>query len=503
MAVCNQKLIDCIKALDTAGYIYVKSPHKCPTDYQTIAPFLKGSLCSKGSVIPLGQISAYTTYVACISSNGTPSPAPSSMSSYAPAPRSSYAPAPRSSYAPAPGTSYAPAPVTSYAPAPVTSYAPAPAVSPWILVFSHRTSSAGSQTSQYFANANEVMNIMGDPSTPVHKLSILNTLENYRMNGIFHFKLIYPNLPEPNYIEWTQANNPTNTSTITNSVIITNPYNGTGCPGWGGGLYKNDNNTNTFIQGDSNKGCWFFPVGVYNSSYGGNGYFPGPSGPPVDWVQLYVYYTPPPKNNTVPAMSPSPMSSYAPAPRSSYAPAPGTSYAPAPVRSYAPAPVTSYAPAPVTSYAPAPSTSYAPAPGKLYASVPSNTIVSAPTPIYSSIQVKVPDQVPVPVKVPDQIQPSSKDINTQVSKDPFPIIYKDQLDDDQVETQPIKYMSDTLANCKIECSKNDQCVGVSRHTDDLTIPDVNDVVGDCTLLQSPYNLADYGVDSGWTTYTRK
>ena len=195
------------------------------------------------------------------------------------------------------------------------------------------------------------------------------------------------------------------------------------------------------------------------------------------------------------------------------APVPASFSAPAPSTSYAPAPVRSYAPAPSTSYAPIQSTSYAPAPGKLYASVPSNTIVSAPTPIYSSMPVKVPDQVAEPVKVPDQvpklvkvpdqIQPSSKDINTQVSKDPFINIYKDKLDEDQLGSQPIKYMSDTLANCKLECSKNDQCVGVSRFITDINIPDNNDIIGDCTLLQYPYNLADQGTDSGWTTYTRK
>jgi hypothetical protein len=268
MAVCNQKLIDCIRALDAAGYIYVKSPRKCPTNYQTVIPFLKGTLCSNGAVIPLTQISEYTTYVACIASNGTPSPAPSPMPSYAPAPTTS-------------------------------------------------------------------------PS--------------------------------------------------------------------------------------------------YSSAF-----------------------TP----------------------------------EPAPVRLFTPAaaPVRSFAPAPMSSYAPAPGTSYSPAPGKLYVSVPSPMSSYAPVPMYSSVPVKVePPQVQVPVKVD----------NIKGYLDPFPIIYKGQLDDNQIETQPIKYMSDTLANCKLECSKNDQCVGVSRYIADLTIPDVNDVVGDCTLLQSPYNLADYGEDSGWTTYTRK
>jgi hypothetical protein len=162
------------------------------------------------------------------------------------------------------------------------------------------------------------------------------------------------------------------------------------------------------------------------------------------------------------------------------------------------------APAPAPSYnlsiAASPSALFTP----YFSSSPSQ-IQQSPAPSFSQYISQSPSQSPssIPSSSPQLSPAPFSSINTQVSKDLYTIIYKDKLDDDQAETQPIKHMSDTLANCKIECSKNDNCVGISRHVDDLTIPDANDVIGDCTLLQSPYNLADYGVDSGWTTYIKE
>jgi hypothetical protein len=83
--------------------------------------------------------------------------------------------------------------------------------------------------------------------------------------------------------------------------------------------------------------------------------------------------------------------------------------------------------------------------------------------------------------------------------DPYIKIYKDAYDDDQVASQPIKYISDTLKNCKLACDNNKNCVGISRYTTEYN-PDVE---GDCTLLTYPYNLLEPGSNSGWITYAKQ
>jgi hypothetical protein len=156
----------------------------------------------------------------------------------------------------------------------------------WTLVFSHRVNAVSND--QYFANSNEVMSANGDPSATVHKFSILNQLEKYRSNGSFHFKLVYPEISQPNFIEWTQTSNPTTDSDVKNpTAISTVPWaTGTAPGNWGGGLRLSDNKA-TFIKGDGAATFWYYAIGTTTPWGGAN--IPGPvSIPSQHWVQLYV-----------------------------------------------------------------------------------------------------------------------------------------------------------------------------------------------------------------------
>ena len=66
-----------------------------------------------------------------------------------------------------------------------------------------------------FTNSSEVMNAFGDPTSATHKFSMLSSLENFRRaDGNFEFKLVYPDLPSPNFNHWLQTSNPMTTSSV-------------------------------------------------------------------------------------------------------------------------------------------------------------------------------------------------------------------------------------------------------------------------------------------------
>ena len=206
---------------------------------------------------------------------------------------------------------------------------------------------------------------------------------------------------------------------------------------------------------------------------------------------------------TLPPLPPkSQISSPSPSPSSSFSSEPSHSLFSSTIKpttiSYTNASAAVPTPTPSSLSVPVPISASSPAPSpvslllKVPASSPSSPFSSAPSPTLFLASIKPSSKSPAPTSAPS--------INTQVSKDPYTKIYKDKADEDQMESQPIKYMNDTLENCKLECNKNANCVGISRSIGNST-SDIN-FVGDCTLLQSPYNLSDEGQDSGWTTYIR-
>ena len=109
-------------------------------------------------------------------------------------------------------------------------------------------------------------------------------------DGVFHFKLCYPELSEEFPCnEWIQSSNPVTESNITgySGVKLTYPKNGIGGPFQGLGLSPLSFGYNLIDDAPSH-GNWFSSIGTIKAGIG-PGIIPGPSGEPaVKKNELYV-----------------------------------------------------------------------------------------------------------------------------------------------------------------------------------------------------------------------
>ena len=150
----------------------------------------------------------------------------------------------------------------------------------WTLVFR--------QTAPFFQDryAWELHN-EDDPSNDNY--SILEQLEDFRGDdGKFHLKLVWPNpANDGTYLnlnqEWKQSSNPVNATGygVDGYEAIDINYTSNS---WGG-LEYNSFNSSSLLDGTVNTGNWFYAVGS-SGDWGGG--IPGPAGPAVSQVELYV-----------------------------------------------------------------------------------------------------------------------------------------------------------------------------------------------------------------------
>jgi hypothetical protein len=113
--------------------------------------------------------------------------------------------------------------------------------------------------------------------------------------------------------------------------------------------------------------------------------------------------------------------------------------------------------------------------------------------------IQPPNATPSPLNISIPSNLVSSGYSPVPQSDPYIKIYKDKAEEGQLASQPIKYMSDTLDNCKLACDNNKNCVGISRSSSDYN----PDILGDCTLLTYPYNLSDEDSGLGWITYAKQ
>merc|ERR1711962_493744 len=144
-------------------------------------------------------------------------------------------------------------------------------------IFSHDTSFG------LFSRSNVLWKNSGDPSAKL--FSVLGSLSH--MQGPFHLKLCYPELPSPNCNEWSQTSNPVTESDITGFIPISIPFT------------KNSFNKNFGGLGVNAKGFdgpkhgwWWAAIGAY-SYHGGKDTIPGPYPTKVKKVDLYLEHKEP------------------------------------------------------------------------------------------------------------------------------------------------------------------------------------------------------------------
>ena len=124
---------------------------------------------------------------------------------------------------------------------------------------------------------------VGNPNA--NKYSILDTLEKYKRDNKFTFKLNYPQSGLTNI--WSQTNNPVTddgSGGVTGYTAIDIDMTSNG---WGG-LERYDAQTSTFLDGTlSPQSNWYYAIG--SKSWGSSTTFPGHS-PAVNEVELWVKY---------------------------------------------------------------------------------------------------------------------------------------------------------------------------------------------------------------------
>jgi hypothetical protein len=143
-----------------------------------------------------------------------------------------------------------------------------------------------SSNGAFFSSANSWAEARrtNDDDPQADKYSILNTVENYKLNGKYTFKLVYPKLGLHNI--WSQRNNPVNDpgnggvdSYVGIDIQMTSNS-------WGG-LERLDSQNSTFLDGTVDSPNWYYAIG--SKSWSGPTTFPGYS-PPVDEVELWIKY---------------------------------------------------------------------------------------------------------------------------------------------------------------------------------------------------------------------
>tara|TARA_R110001606_G_scaffold399243_1_gene582664 strand:- start:180 stop:2297 length:2118 start_codon:yes stop_codon:yes gene_type:complete len=151
----------------------------------------------------------------------------------------------------------------------------------YLKVFRHDSS-----TGDFFSSANSWAEARrtNDDNPQANKYSILNTVENYKLNSKYTFKLVYPKLGLHNI--WSQRNNPVNdpgTGGVDSYVGIDIQMTSNS---WGG-LERLDSQNSTFLDGTVDSPNWYYAIG--SKSWSGPTTFPGYS-PPVDEVELWIKY---------------------------------------------------------------------------------------------------------------------------------------------------------------------------------------------------------------------
>ena len=152
----------------------------------------------------------------------------------------------------------------------------------WLKVFRQDSS-----TGEFFSNANnwaEARTTNSD-NPQANKYSILNTVENYKLNDRYTFKINYPNEGVTNI--WSQTNNPVNddgTQGVSGYIGIDIQ---TTANGWNG-LEQYAAQSSTFLDGTLDpRSNWYYAIG--SKPWSGATTFPGWD-PPVEVVELWVKY---------------------------------------------------------------------------------------------------------------------------------------------------------------------------------------------------------------------
>jgi len=152
----------------------------------------------------------------------------------------------------------------------------------WMKVFSHYSGGG-----EFFSTANDwdeaKWSNPGNPSA--NKYSIMAYIKNFRFDGKYTFKLVYPQYPDRNNI-WSQAQNPLDIMEVVDNVVKIET-------GWDGnywnGLTRSNQTGTTFLDGSNPHGNWYFAV-ASASSWSGATNFPGP-GVPVNRAELWIKAT--------------------------------------------------------------------------------------------------------------------------------------------------------------------------------------------------------------------
>ena len=152
----------------------------------------------------------------------------------------------------------------------------------WLKVFRQDSS-----TGEFFSSANnwaEARTTNSD-NPQANKYSILNTVENYKLDDRYTFKINYPNEGVTNI--WSQTNNPVNddgTQGVSGYIGIDIQ---TTANGWNG-LEQYAAQTSTFLDGTLDpRSNWYYAIG--SRPWSGATTFPGWD-PPVEVVELWVKY---------------------------------------------------------------------------------------------------------------------------------------------------------------------------------------------------------------------
>ena len=152
----------------------------------------------------------------------------------------------------------------------------------WLKVFRQDSS-----TGEFFSSANnwaEARTTNSD-NPQANKYSILNTVENYKLNDRYTFKINYPNEGITNI--WSQTNNPVNddgTQGVSGYIGIDIQ---TTANGWNG-LEQYAAQGSTFLDGTLDpRSNWYYAIG--SKPWSGATTFPGWD-PPVEVVELWVKY---------------------------------------------------------------------------------------------------------------------------------------------------------------------------------------------------------------------
>ena len=126
-----------------------------------------------------------------------------------------------------------------------------------------------------------------DPNADLY--SILDQIEDYRKDGVFHIRLCYDELAEDNFPcnEWTQSSNFVEDPNITdfNAIDITFKQRGDGGMFGGIGLNSPENSGSTLIDDMPHSGNWWSAIGAISQH--GTG-LPGPHPTVVRKVELYL-----------------------------------------------------------------------------------------------------------------------------------------------------------------------------------------------------------------------